>query len=63
MADRNSYDRIIQRNRYNPVSLNRAQRKVRVIGTNGATQTYKRAGDLVLDSSGTRRIEQEGFQS
>lgn len=55
--------RIIERNKYNPRSVNKAYRKVRVITTNGATQTYKKVGDCIITDRAKVEIKTEGFQS
>lgn len=54
--------RIIERNRYQPSSNNKAHRKVRVISNRGATQTHKKAGDCIITDRGMIEIKQEGFQ-
>jgi hypothetical protein len=44
--------RVIERNRYRPMFDDK--RDVRVISNNGATQTFKHKGDIMLDSLGKK---------
>jgi hypothetical protein len=53
--------RIIERNRYQPRP--KAHRKVRTISDRGATQTFKKVGDLIITERATHRVTREGFQS
>lgn len=55
-------ERIIAANKYNPPKGRRAHRPVRVISNKGATQTYKKKGDLIIDSLGrSHEVKQNGW--
>jgi hypothetical protein len=52
--------RIIERSRYRPMFDDK--RDVRVISNNGATQTFKQKGDIMLDSLGVaREVKDHGW--
>lgn len=53
--------RIIESNRYNPSSLKKAYRMTREMGATGATQTYKKVGDIVIKGGDAYNVTQEGY--
>lgn len=55
-------ERIIARSKYNPRSVNKAHRKVRVTTQSGSTQTHKKVGDCIITDRVTVHIKEEGFQ-
>lgn len=42
--------RIMEANRYQPSNLEKAKRATRIVSKQGSSQTYKKAGDIVIDS-------------
>lgn len=53
--------RVMNRCKYRPSSARKAARAVRVIAANGATQTFKKKGDLVINERGLYEVTRHGY--